>query len=111
MMKLKLLVPLALTLVALFSGTQVFGSTGCDANLMQALQDSERLVASLRPDKPGQARVVAGDGSEFTAGQADWMKSQLSHTSQLCARGDQQEAVRVLGGVQALIRSHRKAVS
>ena len=106
-MKLKL-APLAVTLVALFSGPEASGSTGCDATLTQALRDSERLVASLRPDKPGQARVVADDGSEFTAGQAGWMKSQLADVNRLCARGDQPEAARVLGGVQALIRAHQK---
>ena len=32
-------------------------------------EGAERIVASLRPDKPAQARVFAIDGSEFTAGQ------------------------------------------
>jgi hypothetical protein len=42
---------------------------GCDAASMQQYRDVVRIVDSLRPDKAGQARVFASDGSEFNAGQ------------------------------------------
>jgi hypothetical protein len=79
---------------------------------LQGYRDCVRLVDSLRPDKAGQARVFAVDGSEFTAGQAQWMKGQLRKVDRLCARsgpGDQEEAARVLAAVQELIRSHHRA--
>lgn len=76
--------------------------------MVQALQDSEHIVDFLRPDKRGQARVFAPDGSEFTAGQGLWMRGQLAKVREVCARGDQPEAARMLGPVQDLIRTHKK---
>jgi ATP-dependent protease HslVU (ClpYQ) peptidase subunit len=70
-----------------------------------------RIVDSLRPDKTGQARVFAADGSEFTAGQVLWMKGQLRKVAALCATGaagDQAEATRLLAQVRELIRSHQR---
>jgi hypothetical protein len=69
------------------------------------------LVDSLRPEKPGQMRVFAVDGSEFNAGQVQWMKGQLRKLDKLCARGgpgDALEADRVLAGVDRLLESHRR---
>jgi hypothetical protein len=70
-----------------------------------------RLVDSLRPDKGGQARVFAADGSEFTAGQALWMRGQLRKVARLCASGrpdDRQEAARILSEVSELLQSHHR---
>ncbi len=85
---------------------------GCDAALMQQYRDCARIVYSLRPEKAGQARVFASDGSEFTAGQALWMEGQLRKFERLCGGGadpDDAQAARVLSEVQALLKSHQRA--
>ena len=67
------------------------------------------MVDSLRPDKAGQMRVFAVDGSEFTAGQALWMRGQLRKVARLCATGrpeDQEEAARILMEVHELLQTH-----
>jgi hypothetical protein len=40
----------------------------------------------VRPEKPGQARVYASDGSEFTAGQSQWMHGQVNRIGRACSR-------------------------
>jgi hypothetical protein len=75
-------------------------------------RDCVRLVDSLRPDKAGQMRVFAADGSEYNAGQVLWMKGQLRKFDRLCASGtpaDAAEAAKVLAGVQELLKSHRRS--
>ena len=71
-------------------------STPAHANCSSALSDNfagaERIVDLLRPDKPGQIRVFASDGSEFTAGQALWMKGQLRSALQACVQYDDASA-------------------
>jgi hypothetical protein len=104
----RLTIPVALMCLA----TSVFADQGCDGDLMRQYRDSEREVTSLRPDKPGQMRVFAADGAEFTAGQVRWLQGQLRRIEWLCARGspgDVSEAARVLSDVQALIKAHRRA--
>ena len=88
-------------------------SAGCDPAVTSSIVVAQRLVESLRADKPGLARVYARDGSEFTAGQAQWMRGQLRKVERLCASAapaDQAEAERVLAEVRELIVSrHRGA--
>ncbi len=86
------------------------GDGACDTT-QQKYRDCVRLVDSLRPDKAGQMRVFAADGSEFNAGQVLWMKGQLRKFDRLCSHrnpGDEAEAARVLAGVQELLESHRR---
>ena len=45
----------------------VIADYGPPAN--KQITSTEAIVDALRPDKPGQARVSASDGSEYTAGQ------------------------------------------
>ena len=74
-------------------------------------RDSVRLVDSLRPDKAGQMRVFAADGSEFNAGQVQWMKARLREVDSLCARGTQADEVRaakLLQDVRELLDSHKR---
>ena len=59
----------------LASSTLTYAS--CSTTFTDKFAGADRIVDSLRPDKPGQMRVSASDGSEFTAGQALWMKGQL----------------------------------
>lgn len=102
----KLVLGVALSLFA----AGAYASAGCDTALMSRYRHSERIVDSLRPDKGGQARVFAMDGSVFTAGQALWMQGQLRRFERLCARSadtDQAEASKVLVAVEELLKSHR----
>lgn len=87
-----------------------YANTGCDA-LMARYRQSALIVESLRPDKGGQARVFAVDGSVFTAGQAQWMQGQLRRFERLCGRTadtDRAEATKVLAGVEDLLKSHHR---
>jgi hypothetical protein len=102
---------LILTAAGCLAAATSHAANNCQSAL-QGYRDCVRLVDSLRPDKAGQARVFAIDGSEFTAGQAQWMKGQLRKVDRLCARGgpgDQEEAARVLAAVRELLRSHHRA--
>jgi hypothetical protein len=82
----------------------------CDASFTEQYHDRARIVDSLRPDKGGQARVFALDGSEFTAGQARWMQGQLHKVEEACVRGDQVRAAQLLAEVRELLKSHHKAL-
>ena len=93
-----------------FLGAVARAQAPCDP-ASQQYKDCIRLVDSLRPDKAGQARVFAADGSEFTAGQALWMRGQLRKVARLCATGrpeDQEEAARILTEVGELLQSHHR---
>jgi hypothetical protein len=78
----------------------------CSGALVLAMHEAERQVDSLRPDKSGQARVFARDGSEFTAGQATWMKGQLQLAEQSCAKQDSATASAHVLEVQKLLKTH-----
>jgi Ni/Co efflux regulator RcnB len=106
-MKTKYLSVLALGSFAA-SGAYAANGGACDAQLATSLQQAQHLVGSLRADKPSQMRVFAIDGSEFTAGQAQWMKGQLQRVSQACTQGDAADASARLGTVQQLLNEHRR---
>jgi hypothetical protein len=96
--------------ICLLAGT-AYAGVPCDGPSAQQYRECVRLVDSLRPDKAGQARVFAFDGSEFTAGQAQWMRGQLHKVERLCASAapaDQAEAERVLAEVRGLIVSRHR---
>ena len=101
----KVLVAVALLLAATAQAETLCGMS------TQQYKDCVRLVDSLRPDKGGQARVFATDGSEFTAAQALWMQGQLRKFDRLCTRdrvGDEAEAARTLAGIRELLDSHQR---
>jgi hypothetical protein len=104
----KLLVLASMALV-LSSTAHAVGIAGCDEKLTNALNECQRLVGSLRADKAGQMRVFASDGSEFTAGQAQWMKGQLRLVAKACADGDVADAARRLADVQELLQEHHRS--
>src|SRR6266436_10408902 len=85
-----------------------YAAERCDAAFTEQYHDCVRIVDSLRPDKGGQARVFAVDGSEFTAGQARWLQGQLHKVAQACARGDQAQAAQLLAEAQELLKSHHR---
>jgi len=105
-MKCQIAISCALVLVG---APVTYANSGCDAAQLAALQSSDRIVTSLRPDKPGLARVFAVDGSEFTAGQSQWMRGQLRKSSRACARGDAAAAERAVAAVRELIGSHTRS--
>lgn len=82
---------------------------GCNPGLTGQYAGTQKIIDSLRPDKPGQMRVIASDGSQYTAAETRWMKSQLRSVQQACAQGDEATAVSTLQGVLDLLRSHRRA--
>jgi hypothetical protein len=96
---------------ALLIGAVCQAAIGCDAASMQQYRDTARIVDSLRPEKPGQMRVFAADGSEFDAGQANWMKARLREYARLCEQGtpeDLAQAARLLAEVRHLLKSHQR---
>lgn len=96
-------------LVACLVSSGAFATEGCDPAFTRTFHDCVRIVDSLRPEKAGQMRVFASDGSEFNAGQAQWMKGRLHAVEIACARGDQAEAAKILAQVQELLKSHQRA--
>jgi hypothetical protein len=104
-MSSKVIITFALTLAATVSH-----AGACDKGQPE-YRNSVRLVDSLRPDKAGQMRVFAADGSEFNAGQVQWMKARLREVDSLCARGteaDEARAARILQDVRELLDSHKR---
>jgi hypothetical protein len=95
------------TLVAL--SAYAAATAGCDDKLTSSLHECQRIVGSLRPDKAGQMRVFAPDGSEFTAGEAEWMKAQLRLVANACAAGDSVDAAKGLAEVQLLLNERQRA--
>jgi hypothetical protein len=92
------------------AATAVYAGEACDKT-RQEYRDCVRLVDSLRPDKAGQMRVFAADGSEYYAGQVQLMKEQLRKYEKLCATGtpaDEAEAQKVLESVEQLLKSHHR---
>jgi hypothetical protein len=86
----------------------VHASSGCDVTLTAQYTQDVRIVAQLRANEPGQMRVFAADGSEFTAGQARWLQGQLTDIEQACARGDRATAQRRLNAVEQLLNAHKR---
>ncbi|MFI4865679.1 MAG: hypothetical protein ACHQDB_01105 [Steroidobacterales bacterium] len=99
--------------IALLLGSTAYagGTVGCDDKLTTTLYECQRIVGSLRADKAGQMRVFASDGSEFTAGQAQWMASQLKLVAKACTNGDAADAARRLAEVQQLLNEHHRSFS
>jgi hypothetical protein len=79
----------------------------CSTAFGEQVASAERIANSLRPDKPGQIRVFSSDGSEFTAGQALWIKGQLRSIEQDCARGDEAAAASSLHEVSVLLNARK----
>ena len=92
----------------LLASTLTYAS--CSTTFTEKVAGADRIVESLRPDKPGQMRVFASDGSEFTAGQALWMKGQLRSVLQACVQGDEVSAASSLHGVTDLLRARHRAL-
>ena len=81
----------------------------CNSSFIERFTSAQRIVDSLRPDKPAQARVSASDGTEYTAGEAQWMKGQLRSALQACGQSDESAAAETLQGVTVLLNSHHRS--
>jgi hypothetical protein len=96
-----------------FASTCLLASTltyaNCSTTVTEKFAGAERIIDSLRPDKPGQMRVFASDGSEFTAGQALWMKGKLRSVLRARVEDDALPAAASLHGVTDLLRIHHRA--
>ena len=95
--------------VLLASSTLAHAS--CNPALTEQFAGMQRIVDSLRPDKPGQMRVLASDGSEYTAGEVQWMKGQLRLALRSCAQGDEASAASALHGVVELLNARHRGLS
>jgi hypothetical protein len=85
--------------------------TGCSASVMARLDSVDRIAGSLHPDKPGQMRVFARDGSVYSGGQILWMQGQLRRAARLCARmeaNNQAQAALVIGEIETLVQAHAR---
>jgi hypothetical protein len=85
-----------------------FARAGCSRELAASFISVERLVDSLRPEKAGVARVFAYDGSEYTGGEALWMKGKLRAILAECNRNDEAHALPDLEEVLSLVRAHHR---
>jgi hypothetical protein len=92
----------------LLASTLTYAS--CSSSFADKFGGAEWIAASLRPDKPGQMRVFASDGSEFTAGQALWMKGQLRSVQQACEQGDEPSAASRLHAVTDLLHARHRSL-
>lgn len=103
------------TLLSVAASTYLLTSSAlvyadCGAALTDKFVNAQRIVDSLRPDKLGQVRVFSSDGSEFTAGQALWMKGQLRSVLRSCSQGDDASAGSRLLGVTDLLNARRRGL-
>ena len=87
---------------------QADADTRCDSTMATSIHAAQLIVDSIRVDKPGLARVYAADGSEFTAGQALWMKGQMTDIEKACANGNQSSAAERLTAIQDVVAAHRR---
>jgi len=85
----------------------MFAHAECNPQLTSQIMKAERIADSLRPEKAGQMRTIALDGSEYTAGQALWMKGQFRAIVRACAQGDEALATSRLQDVMNLIEARR----
>jgi hypothetical protein len=105
---------MARTFLVVLASTYILASpslsqASCAPKLTEQVVGAERVVDSLRPDKPAQVRVFASDGSEYTAGEALWMKGQMRSVLRACSQGDESSAASTLDGVIELLKAHQRA--
>jgi HAMP domain-containing protein len=97
-----LLTAMSTLVIAGWCSTSV--AADCEAPLVRSLQDAGRRIESMQVTKPGQARVFAADGSEYTAGAVRRMKAEVQLADQACRRGDSRAASGYLDALSATIR-------
>jgi hypothetical protein len=92
----------ATTLAAV--GFNAMAAAQCEPPVAATLRTAAQKVAALHLDKPGQARVFAADGSQYTAAAVLRMTAELRHAERACSRGDAAEASKHLDDLRELLR-------
>ena len=100
---------LAVIAASTLISTVALASTGCSKDFNNRFQQSRQFVETLRPEKPGQMRVFAVDGSEFTASQVQWLRGRMRLIDAACVRGDEGRAEQLLSGTRDLLQAHRRS--
>jgi hypothetical protein len=95
---------------ALLSHT-VLAASPTETTLAKSLHESERLVDSLRMDKPSQMRVYAFDGCEYTSAEALWLKAHVHAARRALANNKASDARRELNLIAATLKAHGSTVS
>ena len=90
-------------------GASTLTYASCSTTFTEQFAGADRIVDSVRPDKPGQTRVFASDGSVFTGADALWMKGQLRLVQKECAQSDEAAANKTLHGVIDFLSAHHRA--
>src|ERR1700704_1418827 len=80
----------------------------CSPTLIEHFSSVQRIVDSVRPDKPGQVRVVASDGLVFTSAEAHWMNAQMRLVQKNCVQGDEAAAENALREVNNVLTAHKR---
>jgi hypothetical protein len=81
----------------------------CSSTLTEHFSSVQRIVDSLRLDKPGQLRVVASDGLVFTSAEAHWMNAQLRLVQKNCAQDNEAAADKALREINNILSAHDRA--
>lgn len=106
--RIGILGPVALAaFLAVATAANAAGS--CRPALMHSYDQAQAIVSSLHPDKPGQMRVEAANGSVFTSGETQWLRGQLRGVILACEEGREEAAETSLNGIRNVLRSHHVA--
>lgn len=96
---------LAIAMISIIPVAQVVAKPST-AEVLPVFKQVQRIVHSLHADKPGQVRVRAVDGSEYTAGQAFRLKSQLMVAEAAMASGNSLQATDEIQQIAATLKDH-----
>ena len=108
--KIRKHLPLILLATSLSGASSAYADSGCTEAVNKQFASANRVVSSLRWDKPAQMRVFSSGGAEFTAGQAQWMKGKLTVVSKACASRDSTTAISNLAEVVDNLTAHHVAL-
>lgn len=97
----------ALSLTAMHAAS----AASTDSVLKQTLHQAERIVNSLKLEKPSQMRVFAIDGTEYTNSEALWLKGRLTATREALDRNDSKMAAVNLQAAVDTLRSHGSSLT
>ena len=82
-----------------------------DSSLAKSLRETERLVDSLRMDKPSQMRVYAFDGTEYSSSEALWLKAHVEAARKALAANNTSDAKRELNLVVTTLKARGSSVA
>jgi predicted ATP-grasp superfamily ATP-dependent carboligase len=94
----------AISALAIFGAGEAAPAAECDGALTRSLQDAGQRLAHMQVTKPGQARVFASDGTEYSAAAVRRMRAQLGLAERACDRGDARAASGLLDAIKETLR-------